>query len=361
MSKKTILFFVLILLFKAPILPGKVIPVTDKNIQAGLSACNWVRKNSYISSSVCGASLIVRFKGTSQVALQVDTDHLIFEAPGRYPIIAWTVNGGEVQTHQLAADDILILLSSGIDDPVIDLYIKGMSPMEDRFAGDLPPNSVKIEGFIVDEDGCTGKLKLPRKIWLTIGDSILSGDGAALAKDQGRPADDLWSASDDSRASYGYLLAKHFGYRESRLAFGGYDWGGGMAGVPSVKVLVDSITSTVGRLTHNELNPVPDVVLINLGENGAPSDQEVILALAKIRIRTGTDCKIIVMIPVSGRAKKEVSRAFNFYVKSTGDKNAYLVDLGSVSFDTCDGQHPVASGHQSIYRAAIQPITLILK
>jgi acetyl esterase/lipase len=177
MFNKSALFIGIIILFSVHRLCATVIPVTNPNVLSGLSPYNWICRDGFISSSVCGASLTVKFKGTTQVALQVDTDQMIFEAPQRYPILAWSVNGGPVRTHQLAAGEKMILLSSDAQDPVIDLYIKGMSPVEDRFTGDVPPNAVKISGFIVDEDGSAMKVKLPRKIWLTIGDSILSGDG----------------------------------------------------------------------------------------------------------------------------------------------------------------------------------------
>lgn len=238
-------FYLLIItgfLFRAACLFGTIIPVSDKNVQSGLSPYNWVLQDGLISSSVCGASLTAKFTGTNEVILQVDTRHLKFESPSRFPTIAWTITGGDVRSHQLTTGEKTVLMSSGITDPVIDLYIKGMSPFEDRYSGDVPPNSVRITGFIVDEGGSAIKIRLLHKIWLTVGDSILSGDGAGLADSQGRPADSLWVASDDSRASYGYLLARHFGYRESCIAYGGYNWGGGMAKVPALTVLIDSAT-----------------------------------------------------------------------------------------------------------------------
>ncbi|MCX6225795.1 MAG: alpha/beta hydrolase fold domain-containing protein, partial [Bacteroidia bacterium] len=320
MFNKSALLIPIIFLFSVQGLFATVIPVTDRNILAGLSPYNWVRKDG-----------------------------------------SWTVNGGQVRTHQLMAGEKSILLSPDVQDPVIDLYIKGMSPFEDRYNDDLPPNSVKFSGFIVDEGGSTVKIKLPRKVWLTIGDSILSGDGAALADGQGRPADDLWAASDEARASYGYLLAKHFGYRESRLAFGGYDWGGGMAGMPSLNVLIDSATSTVSRLQGDKLIPAPGVVLINLGENGAPAKEHVISALTKLRSRATKEAKIIVMIPVSGCARARVTEAFNDYQSSSGDGCIYLVDLGFFGFETGDGQHPTAAGHETVYKAALPAFEAIMQ
>lgn len=33
------------------------------------------------------------------------------------------------------------MLATGVTNPVIDLYIKGMSPLEDRYNGNVPPDS----------------------------------------------------------------------------------------------------------------------------------------------------------------------------------------------------------------------------
>jgi hypothetical protein len=339
---------------------GSIIPVTDGNVLKGLSPYNWVCRDNSISSTVNGASLSLRFTGTQRVALRVNTDSMETRIPTRFPIIAWSVNGGTLQTHQLAAREDAVLLSSGVADPRIELYIKGMSPFEDRYSGDVPGNAVRITGFAVDQGGSTRPSTLPGKIWLNIGDSILSGDGAAYAAGQGRPPDDGWAASEDGRASYGYLLARHYGYREARIAYGGYDWGGGMAHLPSLSELIDRQTSTTSRLHADLLSPAPNVALINLGENGAPAEADVTQALGKLRSRVGPGCKILVMIPVSGRARAEVTRAFNSYNDAARDEAAFLIDLGQVTFATCDGQHPTAVGHEAIYAAALPALDPIL-
>lgn len=349
------------LVFSGAALSAAVIPVTDANVQSGLSPYNWVSGDGAIHSSINGASVTVKFKGTKQLALQVATDHIKTNAAGRYPILAWTVNGGPVQTHQLAAKETSVILSTNAADPTVDLYIKGMSPFEGRFSGNLPDNAVKITGFVVDDGGKSAPLKVPSKVWLNIGDSIMSGDGAAYAKGQGRPPDDHWAASEDGRASYGYLLAWHFGYRESRIAYGGYNWAGGMAQVPALTTLIDQRTSTVSRLEKDLLSPVPDLVMINLGENGAPADAAVIQALGKIRCRVVATTKIVVMIPVSGRGKAELNRAVASYKSTAKDEHVFLVDLGSLSFDTCDGQHPTAAGHEVIFKAARPVLEALLK
>ena len=73
MTQKSVAAVLLCLFFKGAM--ATVIPVTNPNIIAGLSPYNWVSKDGHISLSVCGASLILKFRGTTQVALRVDTDH----------------------------------------------------------------------------------------------------------------------------------------------------------------------------------------------------------------------------------------------------------------------------------------------
>jgi acetyl esterase/lipase len=67
------------------------------------------------------------------------------------------------------------------------------------------------------------------------------------------------------------------------------------------------------------------------------------------------------MIPASGRARKELTKAFVSYQSAAGDKYVYLVDLGFFGFDTGDGQHPAAAGHKTIYTAALPALDAILK
>ena len=360
MMKSLTLAVMLSVLLNGGDLSGAVISVTDRNVLGGLSPYNWVCRDTFISSTVNGASITLKFHGTRQVALQVDTDFMTPRAPARLPIIAWTVNGGVLQTHQLAAKETSVLLSSNVTDAVVDLFIRGMSPFEDRYTGDVTDNAVKITGFIVDKGGTALPAPLPGKVWLNIGDSIMSGDGAAYAQGQGRPPDDAWAASDDGRASYGYLLARHYGYREARIAYGGYNWGGGMANVPALSRLIAQTTSTASRLRGESLSPVPAVVLINLGENGAPAEPAVTQALLALRCRAGAATKILVMIPVSGRGRAKISKAFQSYKSAAKDNNVYLVDAGRIDFATCDGQHPTAAGHAAIFKAALPIVDAIV-
>lgn len=338
----------------------RLIEVSDPNLLAGLSPFNWIHTKDGIHSSVGGASLNLQFTGTKNVALRVDSSAIRVAKASRFPLIAWSVNGGPVVTHQLTAEETSISISKNSQDPKIEIFIKGFSPFEDRFHGDVPTNAVTIRGFTVDAGASIAVAKSMPKIWWNIGDSILSGDAAAYTKDQGRPPDDLWAASNDAHASYGYLLAKHFGYRESRLAFGGYAWTGGGGNNPNVATLIDQLTSTTTRLTEGKLQPSPDIVLINLGENARPPADQVISALEKIRLRCQATTKIIVMIPISGRVRNEVSMAVKAYQGKSNDKRCYLVDLGKIDFETADGQHPTAAGHQTVYKMALPQVEKIL-
>ncbi len=100
---------------------GDVIPVTDANLRDGLSPYNWVCKDDYVSSSVNGASLTLQLKGTHQVALQVATDNLTAKAAGGMPIIAWSVNDGAMQTHQVVAGETSVVLSASVADARIEV------------------------------------------------------------------------------------------------------------------------------------------------------------------------------------------------------------------------------------------------
>jgi hypothetical protein len=194
---------------------------------------------------------------------------------------------------------------------------------------------------------------------LNIGDSILSGDGALQEEKSGRPK--VWATTGDARASYGYLLAQHYGCREARLAFGGYNWCGGMARVPALTTLIDQHTEKASRLSDGLLKPAPTITLINLGANGVQPEAEIVAALKKVRSRIGTQCKLIVMVPTSGAAREVTTQAVNHYKDSEKDDRAYLVDLGSFPFATCDGLHPTSAGHRTIFETALPAFDAIVK
>jgi hypothetical protein len=67
------------------------------------------------------------------------------------------------------------------------------------------------------------------------------------------------------------------------------------------------------------------------------------------------------MIPVAGTARAQVAQAFRSYTNSTADPNTLLVDLGTISFATGDGQHPTALGHEMIYQDALPIFDSIIK
>lgn len=248
------------------------VPVADANVAAGLSPYNWAVTADAVSTTVCGASLTVGFRGTRHVVLKVDTSRIVVPDPTRYPILAWTVDGGPVQTHQLVAGETSIVLCTDRADPVIDLYVKGMCPWIDRHTGNPPPNAVTIRGFAIDDGGATVAVEQPPGIWLSIGDSITSGDGAAYAEKQGRPPEAGWAASDDGRASYAWLLARHFGCREARLAYGGYNWTGGIATADGVHPTAAG-HDTIFRKLLPRLEPIVRQVKSHDGQTSPPRSE----------------------------------------------------------------------------------------
>jgi hypothetical protein len=66
------------------------------------------------------------------------------------------------------------------------------------------------------------------------------------------------------------------------------------------------------------------------------------------------------MIPVSGRARTELSRAFASYQSTSGDGRVHLIDLGNLTPSSADGQHPNVAGHEAVYKAALPVVISIL-
>ena len=341
---------------------GAEISVADVAVRSGASPYNWMYREGVMASSVCGASVKVQFSGTRRVSVRLGAEGMPENLPvSRMPIVAWTVNGGELRTTQVERSEKELILSEGVPDPQIDFFIRGMSPFEDRWTGGIPGNTLRIRGFLVEDGGQARAVPQPDRVWWNIGDSIMSGDGAAYGGKQGRPHNDRWAESDDARASYGYRLATALGYRESRLAFGGYNWKGGLAKVAHLKNLVDYHSSGTARFEGDIMAPKPSVVLINLGTNGVPQVEDVVDGLEKVRLRVGKAAQVIVMVPLSGAARARLTEAFEAYAKASGDSATHLLDLGKIEFETCDGVHPTAAGHASVFELALPRLRALLE
>jgi hypothetical protein len=340
---------------------GAEIGVMDATVRAGASPYNWIFREGVMATSVCGAYVHLKFQGTRRVVIRLGAEGMSENtAASRMPIVAWTVNGGDLRTVQVERAGMDLVLAEGIENPEVDFFVRGMSPFEDRWNGDIPQNALRIRGFVVDDGSVVGAVKSSGRIWWNIGDSIMSGDGAAYAAKQGRPHNDRWAESDDARASYGYRLAMALGYRESRLAFGGYNWKGGLAKVAHLATLIDRSSSGHVRFDGESLEPLPEVVLINLGTNGVPAVEDVVGSLEKLRRRVGGKCRVVVMVPISGAARARVTEAVESYRMGSGDKGTVLLDLGKIEFETCDGVHPTAAGHAAVFEHALPRMKAIL-
>lgn len=350
----------LLAMFTWQVEAATVVPMTDAAVQGGLSPYNWVTTADAASTTVCGAFVRVGFTGTRNVALEVDTSRIDLPDASRFPILAWTINSGPENSHQLRAGETSITLCADVADPDIDLFVKGMCPWINRYEGDPPPNAVTITGFRIDDGGASVVAEQPAGIWLSIGDSITSGDAAAYAAAEGRPPKADWARSDDARASYAWLLAKHFGFRDARLAYGGYNWTGGLANVPTLVTLIDQKTSTTSRLAGDSLEPPPAIVSVNLGTNGRPAVEDVAASLMALRKRVGPRATMIVLVPFNGAARAEVTAGFAAYEQAVGDGRARLIDLGRFPFETADRVHPTAAGHRTIFEHLMPKISPIL-
>lgn len=143
----------LLTMFAWQVEAATVVPMTDAAVRAGFSPYNWVTTADAASTTVCGAFVRVGFKGTRNVAVEVDTSRIDLPEASRFPILAWTINGGPEQSHQLVAGETSVTLCTDAADPVVDLFVKGMCPWINRYEGDPPSNAVTITGFRIDEGG----------------------------------------------------------------------------------------------------------------------------------------------------------------------------------------------------------------
>jgi hypothetical protein len=131
-----------------------------------------------------------------------------------------------------------------------------------------------------------------------------------------------------------------------------------------------NLDSNHSRLVNGKLNPVPDDIFINMGENSGPADGDVEKVLKSLRRASSKQTNIFVLIPFSGRSRQSLSKGFTEYVKSAPlDKQCFLMDLGNSPYlpvgrptvFSVDGQHPLSSLHALLGAQIIAARSQLLK
>jgi hypothetical protein len=330
------------------------VAATDSHI--AYSPYNWYKNGaSYAQSPNPGAYLKMGFTGTSiAVNFDVSPETNASVPAAQYPIIRYSVDGRAPVTVQLAPTTKSISCASGLTGGSHTLLIQ-------LVAGYVfldfwtPVNVVRITGFTLD-DGASASTPsdaaaIQKKTALFFGDSITNGDNTVANFKDG-----ITNATETQDATVGYVqpIAAALGAEYGVVAYGGASWDSGAADgghTPGLMTFWQSYDSAHSRLAAGKLTPIPDDIFINMGENRGPGGGDVSNLLTSLRAASSPDTNIWIIVPFSGRARKELTDGFHSYQSAKPkDKHTYLLDIGDNPYLTdagatmlaVDGQHPLA-------------------
>ncbi len=339
---------------------GTEVPVTDPLI--GLSPYNWVKTAEYLQTPNPGAYLMLGFTGTG-VSAKFDVSPLaMLNVPAsQYPLVRYSIDNGPGTTVQLTAATIELSCGKGLkkgDHTLLLQYISGYVFLDFW----TPTNVVRITSFMLDSDGTTNPLRLSARNSLFLGDSITNGDD-----DTATFKDGITNAVETQDATIGYpsVVASATKSEYGIVAYGGASWDSTAADghTPGLMNFFSMIDQGHSRLPQGRLNPVPDDIYINVGENSGPSADDVPKLLTALRAASSTQTNIFIIIPFSGRSRGSLSAGFSRYrAKNRSDKRIHVLDLGNNAYlsnngptlMSVDGQHPLAILHGQLGAQLVQ-------
>ncbi len=345
------MFGTLACLFVASSCLGTEVSVTDPLI--GLSPYNWVKTAEYIQTPNPGAYLRLGFTGTS-VSVKFDVSPLaMLNVPAsQYPLVRYSIDNGPGTTVQLAAATLELSCGKSLkksDHTLLLQYVSGYVFLDFW----TPTNVVRITSFMLDTDGTTNPLRSYGRNSLFLGDSITNGDdNTANFKDGITNA----VGTQDATIGYPSVVASATKSEYGVVAYGGASWDNTAADghTPGLMTFYSMIDQGHSRLPQGKLNPIPDDIYINMGENAGPTTDDVPKLLAALRAATSQQTNIFMIIPFSGRSRGSLSSGFTQYrSKNRSDKRIYMLDLGNNAYlsnngptlMSVDGQHPLAVLH----------------
>jgi Carbohydrate esterase 2 N-terminal len=333
------------------------------------SPYNWYESASgSVQSTNPGAYFKMGFTGTSiTVNLDVSPETGASIPADQYPIVRCSVDGKAPVTAKLTATTTSLPCATGLSNGNHTLqfqWVAGYVYLDFW----TPVNVVRVTGFTLD-DGASpvlpaGAAAIRAKTALFYGDSITNGESAMA-----NFTDGITHATEtqDATVSYVQPVAAALDAEYGIVAYGGVSWEGTAADgqTPGLMTSWRSYDASHFRLDAGRLSPVPDDIFINLGENSGPRPGNVGDLLTSLRAASSVETNIWVIIPFSGRARKDLTDGVATYKNAQpNDKRVFVLDTGNNPYLTgngptafsVDGTHPLAALHSTLGDQLVQQI-----
>ncbi len=314
------------------------VPVTDTNRYfspssfysdgAGSKQTNGIMAGSIYAETTSYAYEKTGVTGTTSVGLTVDVSKMAGGSiPSyEYPIIAWSIDSGPTQRHQLTSADTVVSLVSGLTSSAhtVEWWVQFMPSVSDTYT---PICSVKVGALVLSSGGSTVAPVLAPNIVHLYGDSITAGAAADGV---------ITGASDEDG---GYNSRHSFAYSVARALDGEFcQWarpGGGYentsaGGWPGFGSSFSQYSSGKSALIGGKFSPAPTHVVLEIGQNGNATAAEVAGMLASVRAASAASTWVFYLVPFSGSNRSSIQAGFASY---GGMITSHTV--GTMSYATC--------------------------
>jgi hypothetical protein len=287
-----------------------------------LQTNNILPSSNLAQTNDAGAYFKLAFTGTSAI-LVVNEQQIT----GGYPVAKWSVDAGAWQTYTTNGTDVEFTLATGLSSGTHTLlfYLENTYANLDQW--NTPTQSFIVEGISLDASQNLVALtndvaQLPQNI-LFLGDSIMAGYYV-----NGYNANSTLTS--DGQLSWTYPVAAAFTAEYGNIAFGCQGWSVGgcsSSNVPSMPSSWNLYWSGTSRLISSKLAPIPDYVVVNMGQNdGSTNIQATVVSwITAMRAAVNTNTPIIIVVPFSQNQQSNLAAA----VVTAGDPAVYLVNLGT--------------------------------
>jgi lysophospholipase L1-like esterase len=297
------------------------------------SPYNWLVTSTSAKTINAGAYFNCRFTGNS-CALLFDMTN----AATPYSQVYYRIDGGQWIKATVAASVACTMPAdtTGWNKHRLDVIVKSTSEFLTRWTAPQPA-SVVFTGLTLDSGATVSAIAKASKNVLIYGDSITEGFKGAKNLGGGQNDPD----GSDGLLTYSYSLRDLLGVEIGVVGFGGSGISnGGQGGVPGLTTSYNLLWSGQPRT----FSPVPDLVVINEGQNEAATAsatyQTAYTAMLNTLLSLLPTAKIAAMRPFSGVQAAAIQAA----VAGCNDTTrTYYVDTSGIVFDgtqSFDGVHP---------------------
>jgi lysophospholipase L1-like esterase len=331
------------------------------------SPWNWYGDGSAVQTTHLGAWLKFGWTGRNlRLGVDVSMADRAGIAPGAYPVIGYSIDGGPYRILRLARGDRERTLAANLPEARhrCQAYLRWIGFGAERWRAGRQVALWRVTGLGLDP-GSTAyrdpELR-PRRA-LFFGDSILDA------------AFNL-GAETDAFQAWAEVVAGRLDAEPGRVGFEGQSYSiSGNASNGNVPALFipenprestwDLLDSYHPRLAEGRFSPRPDFVFLCHGANDAinhvPDDQveaSVRELLPRIRAAAGPSARIFVVVPFEGFNRGPIGAAFGAYQRTSPDPGCHLLDLGDEASSriidvvegkparrSFDGLHPNAAMH----------------